>query len=121
MKKTHSISAAELEVMKVLWQAGEPLSVQNVCDRLPKRKWAYKTVGTLLIRMEEKGAVASEKKGRTNFYSPLLDKEKYQKEQTKDFVSKLYNGSVKELAVSLFKTEDMTEEDILKIRKMFDL
>ena len=121
MKKHSQISSAELTVMQILWEADEPLNIQTVCDRLSSNEWAYKTVGTLLIRLEEKGAVASEKKGRTNYYTPILDKEEYTKEQTKEFVSKLYHGSVKDLAVSLFKSEDMTESDIAEIRKMFDL
>ena len=121
MKKHSQISGAEFEVMQILWEADEPFNVQAVCDRLPEGKWAYKTVGTLLMRMEEKGAVSSDKRGRTNYYTPILDKEEYTKEQTKEFVSRLYHGSVKELAVSLFKSEDMTESDIDEIRKMFDL
>lgn len=121
MRKNREISNSELEVMQILWEADEPLTVQNVCDRLPDNKWVYKTVGTLLIRMEEKGAVISEKRGRTNYYSPVLNEEEYKKKQTKDFVSKLYNGSVKELAVSLLRSEDMTEVDIEEIRRMFDL
>lgn len=121
MKKHDQISSAELTVMQILWETDEPLNIQTICGRLQERKWAYKTVGTLLIRLEEKGAVISEKKGRVNYYTPLLDKEEYTKRQTKEFVSKLYHGSVKDLAVSLFKSEDMTEEDIAEIRKMFDL
>lgn len=121
MKQHNQISSAELEVMQILWEVCEPLNVQAVCDRLPNNKWAYKTVATLLMRMEEKGAVSSEKRGRVNYYTPILDKEEYTKEQTREFVSRLYHGSVKDLAVSLFKSEDMTEEDIDEIRKMFDL
>ncbi len=121
MKENNQISGAELEVMQILWNAKEPLNIQTVCDRLPSNKWAYKTVATLLIRMEEKGAVTSKKKGRVNYYTPILNKETYTKEQTKEFVSKLYNGSVKDLAVSLFKSDDMTQSDIDEIRKMFDL
>ena len=121
MKQHSQISGAEFEVMQILWEADEPHNIHTVCDRLPSNKWAYKTVGTLLMRMEEKGAVSSEKRGRINYYAPVLDKEEYTKEQTKEFVSRLYHGSVKDLAVSLFKSEDMTESDIEEIRKMFDL
>lgn len=121
MKENNQISDAELEVMQILWQSKEPMSIQAVCDQLPTNKWAYKTVATLLIRMEEKGAVNSQKKGRINLYTPILDKENYTKKQTKEFVSKLYNGSVKDLAVSLFKSEDMTQSDIDEIKKMFNL
>ena len=76
MKQHSQISGAEFEVMQILWEADEPLNIQTVCDRLPSNKWAYKTVGTLLMRMEEKGAVSSEKRGRINYYAPVLDKEK---------------------------------------------
>ena len=54
MKQHSQISGAEFEVMQILWEADEPLNIQTVCDRLPSNKWAYKTVGTLLMRMEEK-------------------------------------------------------------------
>lgn len=119
MKKTNEISSAELEVMQILWKNKRPMRVQEVCDELGK--WEYRTVATLLIRMREKGAVECEKQDKVNYYSPLLDKDSYTKSQTKTFVQKLYNGSVKDLAVSLFRSEEMTKEDIEEIRKMFDL
>ena len=36
-------------------------------------------------------------------------------------MQKLYNGSVKDLAVSLFRSDEMTDDDIDEIRRMFDL
>lgn len=121
MKKTNEISSAELEVMQILWKNNRPMRVQDVCDELEEGKWEYRTVATLLIRMKEKGAVECEKRDKVNYYIPLLDKDTYTKSQTKTFVQKLYNGSVKDLAVSLFRSEEMTKEDIEEIRKMFDL
>jgi len=121
MKELPNISGAELEVMQVLWKADKPMKIQEVCDGLKHSDWKYNTVGTLLLRMSDKGAVSSEKINRTIYYTPILNEEDYKKMQTKQFIQKLYNGSVKELAVSLFKSEDMTEDDIDEIRKMFDL
>lgn len=121
MKKTNEISGAELEVMQILWKSNKPMRVQEVCDELEEGRWEYRTVATLLIRMREKGAVRCTKKNKVNYYIPLLDKESYTKEQTKSFVQKLYNGSVKDLAVSLFKSDDMTKADIEEIRRIFDL
>lgn len=120
MKKTKEISGAEFEVIEILWKYNRPMKVQEVCDEL-NDKWEYRTVATLLIRMREKGAVECIKENNVNYYTPLIDKESYIKSQTKSFVQKLYNGSVKDLAVSLFKSNDMTKEDIEEIRKMFDL
>lgn len=116
-----NLSASELEVMQVLWRTGEPMKIQDVCDALTDSDWKYNTVGTLLLRMAEKGAVASEKRGKAIYYSPLLDREEYKAAQTKSFVRRLYDGSARELAVSLFKSGDMTQDDIDEIRKMFNL
>lgn len=121
MKRVHEISGAELEVMQILWKHNKPMKVQEVCDELPKGKWEYRTVATLLMRMKEKGAVKCHKESKANYYTPILDREAYTKSQTKSFVQKLYNGSVKDLAVSLFKSDEMSKDDIEEIRKMFNL
>ena len=121
MKAIPHISSSELEVLQVLWQAARPLKIQEICDSLQNENWKYNTVGTFLIRMEEKGAVISQKQNRTKYYTPIVNKDDYKQAQTKKLISKLYNGSVKDLAVSLFKSDDMTPEDIEEIRDMFHL
>lgn len=117
--KKNNISSAELEIMQVLWLYDRSVSVQEVHKHITK--WAYKTVATLLMRLQEKGAVSVEKQGKVNYYKALIDREEYKKEQTKALISELYNGSVKELAVSLLKSEGMSKKDIEDIRKMFEL
>jgi len=56
---------------------------------------------------------------------PLADKtltdEEYKKEQTRQLVSRLYGGSVRNLAVSLLGSDEMTADDLAEIRKMFNL
>ena len=115
------LSHAELEVMKILWKMDRALKIQEVLNELKSKKWKYNTVGTLLLRMEEKGAVVGEKQGRTIYYTALLNEKEYVRRQTKSFIKQLYNGSAKELAVSLFKDEEMSDSDISEIRQMFDL
>jgi len=121
VKETKDISAAELEIMEVLWQADEPLSIQAVCDGIGDDKWKYNTVGTMLLRLAEKGAVMSEKLGRVILYSPILKEEDYRKEQTSKLISKLYGGSARNLAASLIGNGQMTKEDVEELRKLFDL
>ena len=121
MKKMQEISGAELEVMQILWKYNRAMKVQEVWEALQSDKWKYRTVGTLLLRMEAKGAVTSEKIGKANLYTPVLDKDEYLQSQTKNFIQKLYNGSVKELAVSLLRNHTLSDQDIADIRKEFDL
>lgn len=121
MKKTKELSGAELEVMQILWKHNRSMKVQEVCDALKPHKWEYRTVATLLLRMREKGAVACTKENNVNTYTPLLDKESYTKSQTKAFIQKLYNGSARDLAVSLFQSDALSQEDIEEIRNQFGL
>ena len=75
--ETPSISDAELDVLKLLWEHG-PATVRDVNAKLRKRKrrWAYNTVATLLTRLREKGFVASEKEGVAHVFRPVVTREK---------------------------------------------
>lgn len=119
--KAFEISEAELEVIKVLWKTDKPMTAQEVCDSVVNKEWKYTTASTLLSRLVEKGAVAYDKKGKSYLYYPIIKKEDYKQSQTKNLVSKLYDGSVKNLAVSLFKAGEMSPDDIEEIKKMFHL
>ncbi len=121
MSKLPVISESELEVMQVLWREKKAMKIQEVLDCLENNSWKYNTVGTLLLRLESKGAVKSEKEGRVILYTPMIDESAYKREKTSDFIKRIYNGSVKELAVSLFQSDEMSEDDIEEIRKLFDL
>ena len=107
--------------MQVLWEAGGPLKIQEVWEGLPEAGWKYNTVGTLLLRLEEKGAVRCEKIGKNRTYTSLLDKEEYTKDQTRGIIDRFYHGSAKELAAALMRTESLTAEDIDELRKEFGL
>ena len=121
VKGVKDISGAELEIMEVLWKSDKPLSIQAVCDGIGDDRWKYNTVGTMLLRLAEKGAVSSEKVNRVILYSPVLKREDYKNEQTSKLISKLYGGSARELAASLVGSGQMTKEDLDELRKMFDL
>lgn len=120
-KDSVSISGAELEIMKVLWQADGPITAQDVSEALKSKDWKYSTIATLFSRMVDKGAVTYEKRGRFFYYTPLISEQEYKADQTKSFVSRLYNGSVKNLVVSLFENKQISDEDIAEIKKRFEL
>lgn len=120
-KTNVQISEAELEIMKVLWAAAEPMTAQQVSEALKGRDWKYSTIATLFSRLVDKGAVTYEKRGRFFYYTPLIIEREYQAEQTKRFISRLYNGSVKNLVVSLFENRQISDRDIAELKKKFDL
>ena len=66
----------EREVMAQLWQAGEPLTVRQVHERLSaERDLAYTTVMTVLDRLAKKGVVTQERTDRAYRYVPAQSRE----------------------------------------------
>lgn len=118
--KNRSLGEAELEIMKVLWKAGEPVNTQYINKAVEEKGWKRTTISTFLTRLVEKGAISSEKRGNSYYYAPLISQKEYRKSQTKNLIMSLYNGSVKDLAVSLFEDEKLSEEDLKELKAIFE-
>lgn len=118
--KKITVSEAELEIMKVLWERSGAVDTRTINNALQHMQWKRTTISTLLTRLVEKGAVSSEKKGSSYLYTPLISKKEYRKTQTKNFIQKLYSGSVKELAVALFEDDILSEDDIKELKEFFE-
>lgn len=119
--KNSSISESEFEIMKILWDSETPLTVGGVLGALLENKWKSNTVATLLNRLVDKGAVSFEKSGKVHKYYAVLKKDEYNMSETKSFLSKIYNGSVKNLVASLYENKAISQDEIDDLRKMFDL
>jgi predicted transcriptional regulator len=66
----------EREIMTQLWDAGEPLTVRQVHERLSaERDLAYTTVMTVLDRLAKKGVVTQERADRAYRYLPAQSRE----------------------------------------------
>ena len=113
------ISASELEVMKVLWEAGDALSLTEIRTALQERfDWSDPTVKTLIRRLCEKGALKQEKRG-VYYYSPLLSRDEYNAWAAGELVDRLFKGSASELVAALVKNKGLSREDIDELRGMF--
>ena len=78
MKDTR-ISDAELEILEVLWTAGEALNANEIRARLNEKKdWERTTVLTLIRRLLDKGVITQEKQ-EVYYYSPLVERSVYVK------------------------------------------
>ncbi len=115
------ISDSELEVMKVLWRAGDALSVTEIREALQRSMgWEATTVKTLVSRLVNKGALRQEKRG-VYFYTPLISEREYNGWATNDLIRKLYHGSARALVAALVHSEGLTQQDIEELRAMFKL
>ncbi len=115
-----AVTESEYELMKILWGADGPLTLGEILKALSGNKWSRNTVGTLLVRLCEKGVVAYDKKGKTNLYYAVLPEKDYSMTETKSFLSKLYNGSVGNLVAALYENKEISQSEMENLRKIID-
>lgn len=117
--KDIKISDAELEILEVLWAAGDALNANEIRVRLNQKKdWERTTVLTLIRRLLDKGMIAQEKR-KVYYYSPLVERNDYVKEETKSFLNKFFKGNARNLAAALIEDENLGREDIEELRAYF--
>lgn len=113
------ITGSELEVMKLLWHAGDALPVTEIREELQRSKgWEPATIKTLIARLLVKGAVRQEKR-KVYYYSPLISEKDYHNWATGDLVKRLFNGSARDLVAALVKADGLSQEDLDELRAMF--
>lgn len=115
------ISDSELEIMHVLWEAGEPLPIAQIRKTVQERRgWESTTVKTLVQRLCRKGVVEQEKRANF-FYRAKISEQEYNDWATGDLIRKVYRGSAKELVAALVHSESLSEEDINELRDFFKM
>ena len=114
MKETRiSLTRAEWSVMECLWEAG-PLTGREVVQSMEKScGWSRSTTLTLLSRLENKGALRSvpAEKG-PKVFSPVLRREEAALGETKDFLDRVYQGSLSLMVSALTKKQALSREEL---------
>lgn len=118
--KNINIGEAELEIMKVIWKAKKPVTSVEIGLMVEDKGWKKTTIATFLTRLTEKGALISEKQGKLYYYTPVITEKEYKKSQVKNLIKTLYNGSVKEFALSFFDEKTLSDKDIEELQSIFN-
>ncbi len=121
-KKYKSLPDSELKVMTVIWKNKTKMSTGEILSNIKNEtNWKLSTLQIILSRLVDKGFLKVEKIDRFNYYSSLIDPNKYKIFETKNFIKKMYNNSGKKLIASLIEDDEMlTDEDIAEIKKMLN-
>ena len=115
-----NIGEAELEIMKVVWKASEPIGSTAIGKAVEEKSWKRTTIATFLARLVEKGALSAERRGKAWYYTPILTAKEYKKSQVKSLIKNLFDGSAQNLVASLFEEEHFSDEDIKELKAIFD-
>ena len=117
----NKITEAELEIMKVLWENKEATSLQIIDEVSKTTDWNKNTIKTLISRLVEKEVSSVDKnKGNLYLYTPNISIEEYKSEENKNFLKKLYNGSINDMLLTFAKSNELTRKDLEELMKLID-
>lgn len=120
MKEGYKITAAEREVVEVLWEYTEPVQTRELLDRMREKgkEWKRQTLNTLLFRLEEKGVIVR----RRAYVWSVLSKEELLKKQTEGILNDFYDGDLKNFCAALIGNTNsaLNEEEVAQLNALID-
>lgn len=118
-RKSESLTEVEQRVMEVLWSAGSGTVSEVLAAVKTPKQLAFNTVQTMLRILEQKGFVRHKEEGRAFRYFPLVDKAQASRSAVHSVVRRFF-GSPGALALNLLQSEDLTPEELARIRQLID-
>lgn len=120
MTKHPKISEAEWQVMKVLWEKS-PLTVKEIVAALSERtSWQRETIRTLVNRLEKKGAIQFEKRGRQHYYTPVLSQEQSVQAETHSLLQRAGTSVLKPILAAFMEEEELSAAEVAELRRILN-
>ena len=118
--KQQSLSGAEWEVMKVIWDNG-PMAARDVFAALPEDVgWAYKTVKTLLSRLVAKGALDYEQIGNSYLYRAAVARDQMTREEVQGVFSRVMGSALSPVLAHFIEEAELSDEEIGELKKQLE-
>ena len=116
--KSKTLTAHELEIMKIVWSRDE-VTVRDVYkELLERRSIAYTTVMSEMKTLEQKGYLKTKQHERAYLYRPAQPKNQVIKAMVREFLERVFNGSAQPLVAHLVEDDHLTESDLREISRM---
>ena len=80
----------------------------------------FRSVKTLINRLLTKLAIGFNKVGYEYLYFPLVSEDECVKIESKSFINRVFNGSMKSLLLTFTQSEEISETDIAELKNILD-
>lgn len=122
--KQKELSSLEQEVMDIVWEIKQA-SIRDVLNKISESKQiAYNTVGTILLRLENKGLVIKQEGDASHIYKPKISRELYSKAIVDSFMQRFMRSfgktAISSFAESIDKLPAEEREDLLRMLEKHD-
>jgi BlaI family penicillinase repressor len=120
-RPAQDITESELSILRILWDR-RAATIRQLTDVLYPRGEAaqYATVQKLLDRMEAKGYVGRDRTLYVHVFTAILDRDALIGRRLRSLAELLCEGSLTPLLTHLAKAKDLTDEDRMALRAIFD-
>lgn len=119
MKESKRLPESELDIMLVVWAGEGGITAPAILEGL-ERPLTASALHSYLKRLEEKGYLACRKEGKTNHYTPLVEREAYRRQEGRTILGKLYEGSLKRFAAALHDGGALDQSEVEELRAYLD-
>lgn len=116
-----TISAAEWEVMRVLWKAGRAMTSREIIEALHGHSdWQPKTIRTLVNRLTDKGVLARHEVGQVLHFSPVLAESECIRQESIVFLDRYFDGGLTPMLAHFLEHEKVSREELDALRRLLD-
>ena len=119
-----TISDAEWQVMKALWDGGAATAGDVVARvQVENPRWHARTVKTMLGRLVRKGAVDARDLDDSNrgfVYRAAVTRDACVRQESRSFLARVFDGAAAPAMVHLLEQNRLPPEEIERLRKLLD-
>lgn len=113
-------SEGELEILQILWRK-KSATVREVHEEIALTKeCGYTTTLKIMQIMYDKQLVARNDSKKIHLYSPIVSKEKTQKQFLGKIINTLFSGSTSQLVLQALGNEKPSDDEIEEIQIMLN-
>lgn len=121
-KDRRELSAANFEVMKVVWEKGE-VTINDVLATVNSKrenKLKRASVQVQMNRLEKYGWLTHRVKGRVFYYRALQDQKITLRDIVRDLKKRVFGGSTRELVRCLFEDTKVSDDELERIANLLE-
>ena len=94
-----------------------PMLTEQLRTTLPDKDWKPQTVLTMLVRLESKGFLRSEKLGKERNYYTVISESDYLKIEHDSFMKRFSGSSFSGLVKALYDGDSISDEEINELKE----
>ena len=119
MDNLRKLPEAEFDVMVALWNSKQlPVNTAYLMENVGKQKgWKAPTLISFLSRLEERGFLHSEKKGKERYYYTDTHMDEYVRSVTLDFLDRYHGGSFVKMLDLMYGKNSLSSKELDEMLK----